>query len=71
MRKKESTKMVLEVYQDGLVIGYVVGSDRLDAYALARKYFPDCSNVRSGHLPIHDVRCVKVNDNVYTWSITK
>lgn len=63
--------MVLEVYQDGYAVGFVKAQNRLEAYDLVRKYFPDCSNVRTGHLPIYDVRCVKVNDNVYTWSLPK
>jgi hypothetical protein len=71
MRKKEEKKMTLEVYQNGLAVGFVQAKNKLQAYDLVRKYFPDCSNVRTGHLPISDVRCVKVNDNVYTWNLTK
>ena len=62
--------MTLEVYENGLVVGFVQGVDILDAYETVRKYFPDCTSVNRGHLPTHDVRCVKVNDNVYTWSVT-
>ena len=71
MRKQEEKKMTLEVYQNGLVIGFVRANDTLEAYKIVREFFPDCSNVRTGHLPISDVRCVKVNDNVYTWNLIK
>lgn len=71
MRKKESKKMTLEVYKNGSAVGFVKAKSTLEAYDLVRKHFPDCSNVRTGHLPISDVRCVKVNDSVYTWSLTK
>lgn len=71
MRKKEDKKMTLEVYQNGSAVGFVRANNTLEAYKIVRKFFPDCSNVRTGHLPISDVRCVKVNDNVYTWSLPK
>ena len=69
MRKKESKKMVLEVYQNGSTVGFVKANNRLEAYDIVRKYFPDCSQVSSGSLPISDVRCVKVNDSVYAWKV--
>jgi hypothetical protein len=71
MRKKEEKKMTLEVYKNGSAVGFVRAKNTLEAYKIVREFFPDCSNVRSGHLPISDVRCVKLNDNVYTWNLTK
>jgi len=63
--------MTLEVYQNGSAVGFVRANNTLEAYKIVREFFPDCSNVRTGHLPISDVRCVKVNDNVYTWNMPK
>jgi hypothetical protein len=69
MRNQEDKKMTLEVYENGLVVGFVQGKDIIDAYNTVRKHFPKCTSVDRTGLPLYDARCVKVTDNVYTWNL--
>lgn len=39
----------LEVFVNGFIVGAVAGKNRLDAYAKARKYFPDVTSVGNNH----------------------
>lgn len=63
--------MILEVFKRGRTIGFVVTNDRLTAYDMVRKSFPQVDKVNvSYHLPKEDKRCKQIAENIYSWSMT-
>jgi len=60
--------MIIEVFQKGRTVGFVVAKNKLEASDLIAKTFPQVDKVNITHsLPKHDERCKPIANNVYAW----